>query len=160
MSTLGFKARVGSLIHTWWRCMCYMFPEIHLWCDTCWPIGSQHGSQPVLLNIPASRHWWTWNQDLLCHHSQCETRQAADRQAGRHSTNWAMLAWQNLLLICISPQITKLPLQSKKCNTSVVCYCCFRILLCLTWWSPWYQTLSQQYFTMSWSLSMTWEQSM
>ena len=30
----GFKARVGSLFHTWWRCMCYMFPEIHLRCDT------------------------------------------------------------------------------------------------------------------------------
>ena len=29
MSSLGFKAKVGSLIHAWWRCMYYMFPEIH-----------------------------------------------------------------------------------------------------------------------------------
>ena len=28
MSPLGFKARVGSLIHAWSRHMCYMFPEI------------------------------------------------------------------------------------------------------------------------------------
>ena len=27
--------------------LCYTFPEIHLWCDTCWPLGSQHGSQAV-----------------------------------------------------------------------------------------------------------------
>ena len=39
-SSLGFKARVGSLIHVWQRHMYYMFPEIHLWCDTCWPLGS------------------------------------------------------------------------------------------------------------------------
>ena len=28
--TLGFKARVGSLIRTLWSCMCYTFPKIHL----------------------------------------------------------------------------------------------------------------------------------
>ena len=46
-SPLGFKARVGSLICTRLRHMCYMFPEIHLWCDTCPPLGSQHGTQAV-----------------------------------------------------------------------------------------------------------------
>ena len=25
----------------------YTFPEIHLWCDTCQPLGSQHGSQAI-----------------------------------------------------------------------------------------------------------------
>ena len=30
--------------------------EIHLWCDTCWPLSSQHGSWDNLLHIPASRH--------------------------------------------------------------------------------------------------------
>ena len=30
MSPLGFKARVGSLIHTWQRYMCYMFPLVPL----------------------------------------------------------------------------------------------------------------------------------
>ena len=39
----GLKARLGSLIHTWWRCMWYTFPENHLWCDTCWPLDGQHG---------------------------------------------------------------------------------------------------------------------
>ena len=57
-SPLGFKARVGSLIHTWWGHMCYMFPEIHLWCYTCWPLGSWYGSQAILFHILASRYWW------------------------------------------------------------------------------------------------------
>ena len=56
-SPLGFKARVGSLIHTWQRHMCYMFPEIHLLCDTCQYLGGQHGSWAVLFHIPASRFW-------------------------------------------------------------------------------------------------------
>ena len=59
MSPLGFKARVGSLICTWWRCTC--FPEIHLWFDTCQPLGGQHGSQADFFHIPATRHWWAFN---------------------------------------------------------------------------------------------------
>ena len=47
MSPLGFKARVGSLIQAWWRRTSYTFPEIYLWCDTCWPLGGQHGSRAV-----------------------------------------------------------------------------------------------------------------
>ena len=38
--------------------ICLMFPEIQLWCNTYQPLGSKHGSQPVLFHIPASRHWW------------------------------------------------------------------------------------------------------
>ena len=57
MSPLGFKARVGSLIWAWWRHMCYMFPEIHLWWQhllTSW----QPAWQPShLFHIP-ERHWW------------------------------------------------------------------------------------------------------
>ena len=43
-SPLDFKARVGNLICTKLRHTWYIFPEIHLWCDMCWPLGSQHGS--------------------------------------------------------------------------------------------------------------------
>ena len=57
-SPLGFKARVGSLIHTWQRCMCYIFSKIHLWCNTCQPLGGLHGSWANLFHVPASRHWW------------------------------------------------------------------------------------------------------
>ena len=32
----------------------YTFPEIHLWCDTCRPLGSQHGNQAILFHIPAT----------------------------------------------------------------------------------------------------------
>ena len=60
-----------------------MFPEIHLWCDTCQPLGSQHGSWSIsstyLQGIGG-----TQNQELSCHRSQI-------RQA-RHSTDWAILA--------------------------------------------------------------------
>ena len=71
-SPLGFKGRVVSLIHAWWRCTCYKFPDIHLGCDTCWPFwraaplifdgwhlwsltaaepfGGQHGSRPDLFH--------------------------------------------------------------------------------------------------------------
>ena len=35
MSLLGFKAREGSLIHTWQRHSWCTFHEIHLWCATC-----------------------------------------------------------------------------------------------------------------------------
>ena len=38
MSPLGFKARVGSLIHTWQRCTWCRLPEIHLWCNICQPL--------------------------------------------------------------------------------------------------------------------------
>ena len=56
-SPWGFKARGGSLILTWQRCICYKFPEIHLWCDTCRPLDSQHVSWAILFHIPGSKHW-------------------------------------------------------------------------------------------------------
>ena len=49
---------VGSLIYVWQRHMCYTFPEIHLWCDTCQHLGGQHGSRVNLFYMPVSRHWW------------------------------------------------------------------------------------------------------
>ena len=58
MYLLGFKARVGSLICTWWRPMCYMLSDICRWCDTCWPLGDQYGSQTILFYIPVSKYWW------------------------------------------------------------------------------------------------------
>ena len=45
MFPLGFNARVDSIIFTWWRCMYYTFPQIHLLCDTCQPLGNQHSCQ-------------------------------------------------------------------------------------------------------------------
>ena len=67
----GFKARVGSLIHTWQRHTCYMFPDIYLWCNTYWPLASQNGSW-------LATYLWTGivgagNRDLFCRHSRCET---------------------------------------------------------------------------------------
>ena len=56
----------------------YMFPEIHFWCNTCQPLGSQHGSQAIsstyLRCIGGTR-----NQELSCRRSQCEIRETLYR---------------------------------------------------------------------------------
>ena len=56
----------------------YTFPEIQLWCNTCWPLGSQHGSRAVsstyLRGIGG-----TQNRELSCRRSQCEIRQTLYR---------------------------------------------------------------------------------
>ena len=64
-SPLHFKARVDSHIRTWWRCACYMFPEINLWCNTCQPLGGKHGKQAILFRVSASRHWWGSKREYL-----------------------------------------------------------------------------------------------
>ena len=59
----------------------YAFPEIHFWCDTCQPLGSQAISSTYLQGIGGTR-----NCELSCCCSQCEIRQA------RRSTDWAIPA--------------------------------------------------------------------
>ena len=53
MSALGFKARVGSLIHTWQSHTCNTFPEIYFWCNTCQPLSIQLRSQAILFHDQA-----------------------------------------------------------------------------------------------------------
>ena len=46
MTSLGFKARTGSLILFWWRCTWHtMFPGIQIWLDTFASVFGQHNSQ-------------------------------------------------------------------------------------------------------------------
>ena len=50
MSALDFKAKVDPLT-------CFITckqwnPQIHLWCDTCWPLDGQHGGQTILIHVP------------------------------------------------------------------------------------------------------------
>ena len=56
------KPEWAAFIHAWWRLTwltCYTSPpEIHLWCNTCQPFGSQYGSQAILFHVPVSRYWW------------------------------------------------------------------------------------------------------
>ena len=73
----GFQSQSGfCLIRAY--VLRYTFPEIHLWCNTCWPLGSQHGSWDVsstyLRGIGGTRNW-----ELSCRHSQCEIRQTLYR---------------------------------------------------------------------------------
>ena len=50
----GFQSQsVQSYLHL---AEVYMFHKIHLWYDTCQPLGSQHDSQADLVHIPVSRH--------------------------------------------------------------------------------------------------------
>ena len=51
-SALGFKVRVDPLL------ACFLaykqqIPQIHLWCDTCWLYGGQHGIRAFLIHILA-----------------------------------------------------------------------------------------------------------
>ena len=91
----------------------YTFPEIHLWCDTCRPLGGQHGSQAVsstyLRGIGG-----TQNRELSCRRSQCEIRQTLYR--GNDSTGYLKLLHRRCLLKCSVFQITQLP---GLCYTSV-----------------------------------------
>ena len=48
-SPLGFKARMDPSLACFVACMQW-FPEIHLWCDTRWPLGGQRGSQSRFLH--------------------------------------------------------------------------------------------------------------
>ena len=49
-SPLGFKARVDSSLVCFIICM-QLSPQIHLWCDTCWPLDGQHDSRACLIHI-------------------------------------------------------------------------------------------------------------
>ena len=51
------KARVGSLICTWQRNMWCTFLEIHLWCDTCYPLDGQHGCQLLFPTCMFQQRW-------------------------------------------------------------------------------------------------------
>ena len=64
--------------------------EANLWCDTCQPLGSQHGSRSVLFHVPASRHWWGSIKTGIYHAataSQYATRQALYRLSYAGSAN-------------------------------------------------------------------------
>ena len=36
--------------------------SLRFWCDTCWPLGGQHGSQAILFHIPGSCCLTVWDQ--------------------------------------------------------------------------------------------------
>ena len=57
--------------------LCYTFPESHLWCNTCQPLGSQHGSWAVSTYLRGIGR--TRNRELSCCRSQCEIRQTLYR---------------------------------------------------------------------------------
>ena len=71
MSALGFACTLS--------CLCTI-PQIHLWCDTCWPLDGHNGTQASLTSkLVATRcihkHWWTnivnnwmWRLTLNCTH--------------------------------------------------------------------------------------------
>ena len=57
---------MGPVLDFWWcllrvskqRHIYHTFPEIHLWCNTYWPPGDQHGSQAIFFHLPVNRHCW------------------------------------------------------------------------------------------------------
>ena len=91
MSPLGFKATVGSLICTWQWCTCYTLSEIHLWCDTCRPLGGQHTCEALVGLETGSYH--------ATSHSVT---------SGRRSTNWAITANFTLPNLCVTGKLYRL----------------------------------------------------
>ena len=76
ISALDFKARVDPLL------ACFIIdmqqnPQIHLWCNTCWPLGSQYRSQGVPIHILANKNWLVGLESEIYYAaaSQHETRQ-------------------------------------------------------------------------------------
>ena len=66
MSTLGFKARGDPLLVCFLTCVQWI-PQIHLWCDTCWPLYSQHGSQSHSLHAVAEVGCWDPHSKQTCY---------------------------------------------------------------------------------------------
>ena len=75
----GFQSQSGP----------YTFPETHLWCETCWPLGSQQSIQANHFHIPASIHWWDLSL-IRCmfyqlSYAQCLTAYKRDTKGVSHS---------------------------------------------------------------------------
>ena len=48
MSNLSLKAKVSPTL-AWFVTCIQWIPQVHLWCNTCWPLGSQHHSTGLLI---------------------------------------------------------------------------------------------------------------
>ena len=78
-------------------------PQIHLWCDTCWPLGSQHCSWAIPIHILANKHWWGLRLGSIVHAaaSHCETRQTLYRLSHANSASWySNLIWILYITVC------------------------------------------------------------
>ena len=58
MSTLSSKPGWNILLECIIVCSQWI-PQIHLWFDTCWPHGSQHGGWVISLHT--YKYWWDWS---------------------------------------------------------------------------------------------------
>ena len=59
-STLGFKARVDSLLVYFLTCIQWI-SHIHLWCNTCWSLHDQYGNLFDPHTCTYKTHWWESN---------------------------------------------------------------------------------------------------
>ena len=68
-STLDFKARLDPSLACFRACA-QCIPQIHLWCDTWWPLGSQHGCRAFWSTyVHMYKHWWDSNLRLSVRHN-------------------------------------------------------------------------------------------
>ena len=82
-SPLVFKARVGSLIHTWWRQTCYTFPKSHLWFDTAELLAASMAAKP------SHSLACTWKQTLVGLKTRTYRATAHSATPGKRSTDLA-----------------------------------------------------------------------
>ena len=71
-------------------------PQLHLWCNTCWPLGNQHGKLAILIQYLQTSIVGAQGQDLSCiplPHSVT---------LDRRSTDWAMQARQNKVDVLVN----------------------------------------------------------
>ena len=67
VTSLGFKLRVGSLAWVLHR-LCTSESQIHLWCNTCWHLGNQHGNQAILIyKLLVRLDTWNLSWEPLSH---------------------------------------------------------------------------------------------
>ena len=135
-SPLGFKARVGNLIHTWQRHTWYTVPEIHLYCDTYACVYGQHSGWLFSPHMTSSHICGISDQPLCWQIHRCHNRGESAKQEvcslnpasylcwNTHSTYmWrkqptAMLAIYTYIGVTIEVNLTEVQIQHP---TSAVC---------------------------------------
>ena len=90
---LGFKARVDDPSLACFIACAQWNPQIHLWCNTCWPLGSQDASRAILIHILANKHWWGCGPGSIMHAAA-----SVWEQADAPRTELCQLGFYGLLL--------------------------------------------------------------
>ena len=104
-----FKTRVDPSLTCFVACVQWI-PRIYLWCDTCWPLGSQHGSQDfwsIYLQIMCPQAFWRFEPTTYwaCHSTALLTIRPLRLGLSSHSVSWIATSRhlrKTVLQICVN----------------------------------------------------------